>query len=330
MANPHREADLSPQEVRKLRNMRRTDLHETRNHVADACPGTLEHFLSDEVFKTWQDSPESSALCVHGPPGQGKSVLAKFLVNHLAPFPKTPPRVSTTIISFFCREHQDRPADILRSLILQLVDCHELFEYIPSRYHKYQQEFFDASVPDLWDIFETLILNSSLRQVYCIIDAFDECAQNGSSRANLLQKLIKVTATEHSTLKLLVTSRPGERDLEPQFQGVSDIKLRVRTEDLNLFIKTRVTLLDNDSFSQQTKDHIQEKVAAEAQGTYLWASIVIEEISKLEAPSMDEVDKVLMESPKDLNELYRKLVTQLQKRNPIFAKILIWVAYSAR
>lgn len=335
MANPHREAELSPQENRKLRNMRPIDLHEARSHINDACPGTLQHLLRDEVFRTWQNSSKSSALCIHAPPGQGKSVLAKFLVKNLPLCSKTLPRFPPKIISFFCREQQDGPADILRSLIYQLIDFHELFECVPDRYHKRSREFFDASVADLWDVFETLILTSPFRSVYCIIDALDECAQSGSSRAGFLHRLfsfVKGCATRHSDLKLLVTSRPGERDLEPHFHGVPDMTLRVCTEELDLYIESRVAQLDNDSFSKQIKDHIQEKVAAEAQGTYLWASIVIEEISKMEAPSIDEVDKVLMESPKDLNELYRKLVTRLRDtpKTPIFAKILIWVAYSAR
>lgn len=332
MANPHSEAELSPEEVRKLRNMRSTDLHEARNHVSDACPGTLQHSLDDKVFRTWQDSSESSALCIHAPPGQGKSVLAKHLAKNLPLCSKPLPRIPPKIISFFCHEQQDGPADILRSLIYQLIDCHELFECVPDLYHKRSRDSFAASVDDLWDTFETLFLTPPFRRVYCIIDALEECAQNGSSRADFLCRLVsfvKESATKHSHLKLLVTSRPGERDLEHHFQGVPNMTLRVRTEELNLYIKTSVSLLDDDSFSQQMKDQIQQKIAAEAQGTYLWPSMVIKEISKLEAPSMDEVDKVLRESPKDLNELYRKLVTQLT-RTPIFAKILIWVAYSAR
>lgn len=332
IADSHREAGLSPQEERKLKNMRPINLNEACSRISDACTGTLQHLRDDEIFINWQDSSKSSALCIHAPPGQGKSVLAKYLAKNLPFWSMNLHRVPPKIISFFCREQQDGPADVLRSLIYQLIDCHELFECVPDRYHKHSREFFDASLSDLWDIFKTLILTPPFRSVYCVIDALEECEQSGSLRADFLHGLIifvKECATKGSVLKLLVTSRPGERDLESHYQGVPGMTLRVRTEELDRYIETRVTQLDTDSFSKQIKDHIQEKVKAGAQGTYLWASIVIEEISKLQAPSMDEVDEVLKESPKDLNELYRKLVGRL-RGTPIFAKILIWVAYSAR
>lgn len=55
----------------------------------------------------------------------------------------------------------------------------------------------------------------------------------------------------------------------------------------------------------------------------------MKQVVELEAPSLYEVERVLEENPKELNDLYVRLVTRLLT-TPVFAKVLIWVAYAER
>jgi Cdc6-like AAA superfamily ATPase len=138
-------AVLSPTQLSTLKSLRHAPLNEIRhNKINDACPDTLGWFLDDEGFRSWRDSSKASSFWIHGSPGHGKSVLAKFITKHLEDHSETLPTEKIATISFFCYRQEDQPVDILRALILQLIDCQELFEYLPDRYREHPSEFSAA------------------------------------------------------------------------------------------------------------------------------------------------------------------------------------------
>ena len=269
-----------------------------------------------------------SSFWIHGSPGQGKSVLAKFLTKHLEDHSKSLQAEEVATISFFCYNQEEyfrQPTDILRALILQLVNCQELFEYLPHYYQASPSQFFAAPLSNLWELFSKLALDSR----YCVIDALDECIQDGDQRADLLRRLIDLFSSHQGRMKLLVTSRPGETDIEHRLHPVLNRSLHAQTEDLNLYVESKTKLLPSYSFSDQLKTRIRDTVCAQAGGTFLWAYIVMKQILEMEAPSLHEVERLLEENPKELNELYVRLVTRLIT-TPVFAKVLTWVAYAER
>jgi hypothetical protein len=174
-----------------------------------------------------------------------------------------------------------------------------------------------------------LVLDSRHQRVYCIIDVLDECVQVENQRTELLRRLIELFSSKQRQLKLLVTSRPGERDIELRLHDVPNKSLHARPKDLNLYVQAKVEELPKYSFTDQLKKQIREILCLQAGGTFLWISIVMKQIGEIEAPSLHEVERLLGENPKELDELYLKLVMRLIT-TPVFAKILTWVAYAER
>ncbi|OJD34863.1 protein serac1 q2tbm9 [Diplodia corticola] len=131
---------LSSDQRAVLDSLRLDPVHEIRDgKIDDPCADTLKWFFIDSRFQSWRDSPEAPCFWVYGPPGQGKSVLAKSLTSHLEKYARTRPAENIAVLSFFCYgqgEQSRRPTDILRSLIIQLIDCKELFDYLPERYRQ--------------------------------------------------------------------------------------------------------------------------------------------------------------------------------------------------
>src|SRR5437773_8448574 len=91
--------------------------------VDDPVPGTFLWFLEDDRFRSWLRKEEKSFLWVRGSPGQGKTVLSKFLLGHLESSPLRTQN-NAKVIYFFCYDRDDRYRtvdSILRSLIKQLL-----------------------------------------------------------------------------------------------------------------------------------------------------------------------------------------------------------------
>lgn len=254
---PHTRAELSETHYKTLQSLKRVSFDEVRHSkISDACPDTLQWFFDDKEFKSWRDSSEASSFWIHGAPGQGKSVLAKFLTKHLEEHFKNLQAERVAVINFFCyrqEEHFRKPTDILRALILQLIDCEELFEYLPSYFQTDPSEFFAAPLSSLWELFSTIALDSRHQRVYCVIDAFDECFEDGDQRADLLRRLVKLFSSKQRQMKLLVTSRPAEKDIEHNLHDVAGQSLHARPEDLNLYIESKIKDLPSYSFNDQLK-----------------------------------------------------------------------------
>ena len=91
-----------------------------RFKIKTSVEGTLDWFSNEAQYRQWQDSESKRLLWVTGPPGTGKSVLAKYLLtqlmhrNDLGPLPNV-------VAYFFCSaqetESHSAPA-VLRALIV--------------------------------------------------------------------------------------------------------------------------------------------------------------------------------------------------------------------
>ena len=301
--------------------------------ISEPCSDTGEWFLSDDRFKLWQDTPESSLLWVKGSPGQGKSVLAKIALKNLED------RVlggDYVVVYFFCfqkKEYFGRATDILQALIIQLIDCQELYQHLPTRYIEDDAKFLTAPLASLWDLLYELVVKIGHRHIYCVIDALDECMEDNGQRSDLLRNLAELVSMKQKHVKVLITSRPGEQDINAELQRFPTLELQAHTEDLRAVISTQVEKLPSDSFDDNLKREIEKGLQTQAGRTFLWVTIVINEIAALKFPSMRDVKEILAENPRDLDALYEKLVARIiENDNPqkILQKLLYWVAYSER
>lgn len=327
---PYTKVELLPNQLSILKSFNPDPSDQVRYNISDACPNTLSWFLDDRDFTAWRDSSQPTAFWIHGSPGQGKSVLAKFLVKHLEDHAKAMPSEKVAIISYFCQgQKEDKPTDILRALILQLIDCQEFFEPFNLRFQGYPLVFEAASFSQLWDFFAELALLSQNQRVYCIIDAIDECLPVDSERTNLLQRLTDLFSRDRQR-KVLITSRPDESDIKSSLVNFHSMSLHARSEDLNLYVRSELDKLPNkESLSDPVINKIRDTLEKQAGSTFLWASLIIKQVGELDAPSLYQVEELLKGIPEGLDKLYSKLADRLIIK-PLFAKILTWVAYAKR
>lgn len=242
-----------------------------------------------------------------------------------------------SIITFFCSAQEQQfhePIDILRQLILQLIDYKEDYESLSK---ELWDEFLSASFDRLWEPFETLMLRTHRRRVYLIIDALDECKKGEyhcpkyssaeSQRSKLLGGLITLSSQSKGRLKLLITSRSDKDDIVSHLASYR-CDLMARREDLELFTESKLQGLTK--FSDELKKTVCEKFRARTDRSFLWHSIVMTELRSLLMPTSYEVERMLNGIPPELDKMYFELVKRLAKQHLKYVKILIWVAYATR
>ncbi|KAL7916974.1 nucleoside phosphorylase domain-containing protein [Trichoderma austrokoningii] len=140
-----------------------------KDRVEDRVEDTCMWFLNHDHFNTWLGQ-DSGPLLVTADPGCGKSVLAKYLVDHILPQP-------TNIVCYFFFKDQDQ--NTMRQALCALL--HQLFSKKPSLIkHALTQYRINGrglinSTRSLWEILDGAVTDpSNTESIIIVLDALDE------------------------------------------------------------------------------------------------------------------------------------------------------------
>ena len=296
--------------------------------------GTCEWILTQDRYTSWliEDSPQ--LLWLSGGPGIGKTMISSFLVKELAQL-AAERSSQMTLIYYFCDDKDERrrtATAILRGLLLQLLRQRPvLFKHI--------QPDFDISrdrlVTDFYAlrrIFDNIVKDPEAGEVYCLIDALDECEKE--SRQLFLTNFIKLFSSQQSkktVVKFIITSREENDIAGPAIQNLQIDSGRVN-DDLYKFINVKVDELSKKKgYQPKQEDMIKHALTEKAGGTFLYISLVVQDLAKTKIFS--QVRKKLQELPSDLNKVYDRILSQIDAECEEIetAKLILrWVAVARR
>lgn len=118
---------------------------------------------------------------LHGYPGLGKSVIAKYLIDRLlegdGAFLQRPVLSNPLVAYFICSDQEEarRSArNVLRSIIYQLLVKNPLFAKALKKKHKIIDSSHVESISLLWDILRLVVSSVNSQPVVLVIDGFDE------------------------------------------------------------------------------------------------------------------------------------------------------------
>ncbi len=285
------------------------DLAKIRSTKGDRVDGTCEWILTQDRYTSWliEDSPQ--LLWLSGGPGIGKTMISSFLVEELAQLAE---QSQMTLAYYFCDDKYEtrRTATaILRGLLLQLLRQRPvLFKHIQPDFDISRGRLF-TDFYALWRIFDNIVKDPEAGEVYCLIDALDECEKE--SRQLFLTNFTKLFSSQQSkkrVVKFIVTSR-GENDIKeslvtagPVVQNLQIDSGRVN-DDLSKFIDVKVDELSiRKGYQPKQKDMIKHALTEKAGGTFLYISLVVQDLAKTK--TFSQVSKKLQELPSDLNKVY--------------------------
>ena len=324
---------LSDKEEKCLQSLRLTTTKKDityewyKNRVDNRLDGTCEWFLKHQYFKEWLGR-ESGVLLVTADPGCGKSVLAKYLIDHVL-------QRSEAICYFFFK---DKDQNTVRQALCAIF--HQLFTQRPSliRYamaeYKKEGDHLKNVTASLWSILEAAGKDSEAGPVAILLDALDECAE--SDFKGLIQGLNKHLG---GLVKVLATSRPYDQILS-KFRGMLDkfplIRIpgeredRVISQEVNHVIKHRIGQLATEKeLGQDIQDHLERHLLKSQHRTYLWVYLVFKHLEKTNfEQTKKEIIKIVSTLPASVNEAYKKILSKPKDREKLRKALKLILAAS--
>ncbi|KAJ5593447.1 hypothetical protein N7537_010351 [Penicillium hordei] len=344
------EADFGEVEKTCLANLFITDPNEDMNSIkrtkGDRTPGTCSWFLESDKLKSWfqrdkgNDELERNILWLYGNPGIGKSTMAVTLVEEI-PHSYYFADGNNVLACFFCEADSERRREatsILRGLIYQIITQHPpVLKRVLSKYHVRGDALF-ASFDSLWALLMDIGQATTSPEIYCIIDALDECDRKSQQTLShqISQSFSKAGTTRLDTPRLhfLIISRPNH-ELKSYLSSFTYVDLGSFEEvkkDLQSMIKDTVKdLARRNDYTDPVAQKVRQILEEKAEGTFLWVGIAHNELISVQSR---KVVQKLQDLPGGLYKLYRKLLLDAATCGPddypLIKKILETVAFALR
>jgi hypothetical protein len=239
---------------------------------------TCAWFLDDDRVKPWDDG----LLLVTAIPGQGKSVLAKFLVQQWR-------KANSTVCHFFFKETnevQKKSTSAFCALVHQLFEAHPEVAELQA-----VQSCINTcglalatSVTSLVTVLKLVRSCITEQKVIFVLDALDEC---DSSDLPSLERL--VTFCESNNVKILATSRTDNKvniELKINTRRCARLDLKDRSKELgpqiDKFIDRRVEEVAPDlGWGVVLQEKLKQQLKARGpQQTYLWLRLIFDHLKK--------------------------------------------------
>ncbi|KAB8253536.1 WD40-repeat-containing domain protein [Aspergillus pseudonomiae] len=218
---------------------------------------------------------------------------------------------SSNSSSFFFFQAADsrinNATSVVRCLIRQLVDQHPS---LISHLRKYYDQYEDAiSWYTLSRVFTDILEDQTMPRTFLVIDGLDEC-QAGLS--DLLHKIMQDWSL-YSHVKWLVSSRnwPSIRE---RLGTAEQLSLELNAESVStavgLYIDYKAReLATRKEYNDQTQRAVQQYLATNADGTFLWVALVC---FYLENVQWDPIAK-MKTFPPGLDSLYRRMMQEIRE-----------------
>ncbi|KAM0715377.1 hypothetical protein Q7P37_008875 [Cladosporium fusiforme] len=291
--------------------------------------GTGQWFFKSSEFKHWL-SGRSPWLWLSGAPGMGKTVLCSQAIEYIAD--QTRYRQAEALAYFYFPVEADRDTPpyqmLLLSLIVQLVDRRG--DLLPDLGEACARD--DQGVGTLEAILLQL-LHLHVR-TYIVIDGLDECPVAWSQRQDVLDGLHRLAAKSEN-LRLLVTSRPGDSDIEHFMQqellGVFKLETTMVQNDIRLYLNE--TMGQDESmwaWTVATGRDIVDEICRKSEGNFLWATLVVQELRQQPLKTHVRIQQQVATLPKGLNSLSLILDANEESDLDSVLRILSWVSCARR
>lgn len=302
-------------------------------------PGTGDWIRREDVFTRWL-SKESPAIFISGNPGAGKSYLSANIITFLKERCPTAQETSHTSVGYFFFK-DDNPNT--RSFHKALCDLSFQISKSDPVYHRYLATIESHErINTLESAWRLLFVDFFLKKrnaastVYILFDALDEAfEEERRDFLSLAKDLYEYPDQQH--LQVVFVARPHVADQLVEGLEVEIPTIHVTTQknshDINSYIlasiKKSVILR---RVSAKLRQEILDKLSAGADGMFLWANLMLQEL--LKKRSEGSMRKALEHPPKGLKEMLRHVLSTFsatgnEEELEYLNEILAWVTCSS-
>lgn len=249
-----------------------------RRFINSRQPGTGQWLLDSTKFNAWVKTEKQTLFCP-GVPGAGKTILTSVVVNYLqadwqnnAEQSIGDPNDKIGVAFVYCdfqQRHQQRPIDILASLIKQLIqdrpfvpksvkDLYKIHKNTPSSSRS------GSEIRDFSDTLRSVV--SDFTRIFIVFDALDEYEYG--HRSELISQISELQA--QTKANVFATSRPIphiQKEFEDTFRGSMSLDMSARDEDVKKYLDSHMSELPlleekNTDLKEEAKVEIKTKIKA--------------------------------------------------------------------
>ncbi|KAL7935487.1 ankyrin repeat-containing domain protein [Trichoderma chlorosporum] len=269
-----------------------------KGRIDERVENTCLWFLEHEHYQKWLKQ-RSGPLLVTADPGCGKSVLAKYLIDHGLP-------QSATICYFFFKDQdQNTSRQALCALLHQLfLQKPQLIRHAMPKFRTEGQKLIN-STNSLWEILWGALPEAG--HTIIVFDALDECAE--PEFEDLMRNVESQFRSDQS-------SSSGKREEESEAIG----------QEVNRVITYRVNQLP---LSPQIKDYLEKRLQETPNRTYLWVYLVFNFIKQESfKKTLKGAESAIKTLPKSVNEAYEKILSKSKESSMVQRALSIILAAS--
>ncbi|KAJ4126959.1 hypothetical protein NW768_008580 [Fusarium equiseti] len=314
-----------------LRDLRITNPEDDKETIIKAKGGLLfesyRWVMENEGYQRWGKDNENRLLWIKGDPGKGKTMLLCGIIDELEIY--TAP---DSVFYFFCQASEPRlrsASAVLRGLIWFLARRRaNLISHIRKVYDQGGKDVFNDhnALQALSNIMTSMLDDDTADDCVFVIDALDECSDD---RERLIELVTQFSSTSKS--RWIVSSRNWP-EIEAQLDGVATNRVNLElnhssiAEAVRRFITRRVDdLTRKKRYTESTREAVLEHLLTNANDTFLWVSLVCEELGKFNVLPHHTL-KILDSFPAGLNDLYQRMIkTIMHSRDEQICKAILAV-----
>lgn len=279
------EVNKLSEELKCLQALRTSDYEQFKDRNPDRLGGTCKWFLQHDCFREWQQN-SCGLLWVSADPGCGKSVLAKSLIDQEI----KSTRSRATCYFFFKDDNykQKSSTTALTSLLHQLFSQNQSLIQHAIQDYKTEGNHLPYSFHKLWGILTKAASDPKARDIVCVLDALDECAE--AERYQIIDTLSTFYKQSQSSsrLKFLVTSRPYF-DIERKFANLvrhfplvrlhGERESETISREIDIVISSKVSDLGQElELDDSEQLALRDELLAMEHRTYLWLKFIVDVI----------------------------------------------------
>jgi ankyrin repeat protein/nucleoside phosphorylase len=303
--------------------------------IKAAHAATCEWLLGKSEYTDWQDEEKllehHGFLWIKGKPGAGKSTIMKFAYTNA----EKDARGSTAISYFFNASGEPlekSTCGMYRSLLFQLLSKLPRLQAVLSTTEAARLQ---NTAPDLWT---TEILQSLFRQAIeklegqhltCFVDALDECENNEDQVREMIaffEELGECAVKNKVRLLVCFSSRHYPHiTIDKSVEFTLEVQ-QEHSEDITKYTNSKLRI-GRSKKSEQIKTDVQKK----SQGIFLWVVLVVPILKKVwDHGKIDDLDNCLQGIPKDLDALFRDILSRDAQNMANLVLCLRWILYAER
>lgn len=250
---------------------------EKRQRISAQC----EWILHRPEYKKWRTGADSasSILWIHGPPGCGKTIIARSIVEFIQ---QEDVELRSIVLAYFC-DANSTPSLIMRSILSNLLQHPALKEETRKKVVDSLKEPLsgDQVLPvnvshKLWETFRNAL--PELSNVTILLDGLDELPENYLQPMDfdLPSKLASLPSI-NSNLKFVLSSRT-QASIWKAFGHYPQLLLteEMVKDDLERFIDSEISYLP---WSETWKSLGSKAIFEQSEGNFLWAKLSIEALA---------------------------------------------------